>query len=76
MKWCVPGILATLGSINRRIIVQAGQGINIGVYLCCAKAQTIGSMAEVIGHLLSKCKDLSSNYSTAKKKKKKDKTTK
>jgi hypothetical protein len=58
--------------LNRRINVQASPGINVRIYLKNkSKAKRIGAVDQVIEHLPSKCKALSSNPSTEKKKKKK-----
>jgi hypothetical protein len=61
-----------IGSVNRRIMLQAGSGINARLYLkkLYLKAQRAGGMAQMLACLPDKCKVLSSNPGTAKKKKK------
>jgi hypothetical protein len=56
-----------MGSINKRIAVQACPGIKVRLYLKNTKAKRTGGMAQVVEHLHSK--DLSSNPSTEKEKK-------
>jgi hypothetical protein len=55
-------------SVDRRIIVLAGRGIKERPYLK-NKAKRVGSVAQVVEHLPSKCKAVSSNPCTRGKKK-------
>jgi CRISPR/Cas system-associated protein Cas7 (RAMP superfamily) len=62
--------LSCTGSINRRIDVQISLGKEVRP---CSKnknkAKRAGGVIKAVEHLLSKCKALSSNPSTTKKKK-------
>jgi hypothetical protein len=62
------------GNVNRRILIQAAPGINARSYSkdTLKKARV---MAQVLKHLLNKCKSLRSNPSTTKNKFKFKKTT-
>jgi hypothetical protein len=57
-----------MGSVNRRIMLQAGSGINARLYLkkLYLKAQRAGGMAQMLACLPGKCKVLSSNPGTVK----------
>jgi hypothetical protein len=59
-------ILATAGSINRKIVVQAGPSKKLDSISKITRAKRVGGVAE---HLSSKGKALSSNTSTGKRKK-------
>jgi hypothetical protein len=65
----VPVISTIKGIINRRVVVQAGLGTSMRPYLKISKAKRAGGMPQAVECLLSKCKALSSNISTVKKKK-------
>jgi hypothetical protein len=56
-----------MGSVNRRTVVQAGQGINVRPISKITKVKRAGNMAEVIEQLPSKHE---APYSQNKKKKK------
>jgi hypothetical protein len=56
------------GNENRRISVQAGLGKNEDPVSKITRAKKAGCMAHIVEHLPSKCKTLSSNHSTTKKK--------
>jgi hypothetical protein len=56
-----------MGSVNRRTVVQAGQGINVRPISKITKVKRAGNMAEVIEQLPSKHEALSSNPSTSRK---------
>jgi hypothetical protein len=58
-----------MGSITRKITVQASLGININrrPYLKITEPKKSGRVAQVVEHLASKYKALSSNPSTIKK---------
>jgi hypothetical protein len=53
--------------MNRKIVVQARQGIKQDSISKTAKAKRVGSMAQVMGHLFSDYEALSSTPSTTKK---------
>jgi hypothetical protein len=61
----VPVFPAKVGSLNRRVVVQAGQGIKMRPYLKNSCSQK--GLGAWLKCLLGKCKILSSNPSTAKK---------
>jgi hypothetical protein len=59
-----------MGGVNRRIVVLAGQGINVRPYFKNTQYKRIGGMAQLVEHLpTSKHKALSSNPNTVEKKK-------
>jgi hypothetical protein len=55
------------GSLRKRITVQADLGINTRPYLKNNKTKRAGGVTQVVEYLPSKCKVLSSNPSTKKK---------
>jgi hypothetical protein len=71
MRCHMPVTPATQGNTNRRINVQAGQGIKYDLISKITNTKRAGEMAQVVEYLPSSCKGLSSTSSTAKKKKKK-----
>jgi hypothetical protein len=60
-------------STNRRTMALVGQGINARPYLKITKAKRTSGVAQVIEHMATQYKTLSSIPSTATKKKKKEK---
>jgi hypothetical protein len=52
------------GGINRKTVVH----ISLGIKTQDPQAKRAGDMDQVVEHLPSKCEDLSSNFSTTKKK--------
>jgi hypothetical protein len=66
----MPANLATAGSTNRKIELQAGLDVKRDPISKITKAKRAGDMVQALQHLPSKCEVLSSNSSTTKKKKK------
>jgi hypothetical protein len=59
-----------MGSVTRRITVQASSGIKARHYAKITKVKRAGGVAQMMEHLLSKHKALSSTPVSQKKKKK------
>jgi hypothetical protein len=68
-QWPMPVILAMQGSTSRKNEIQVGLGLKQDAISKITKAKSWG-VAQVVEHLPSKCKALSSSPSTEKKKKK------
>jgi hypothetical protein len=58
-----------VGSINRRTVLPGQSGQKVRPYLKITKAKSAGGVAQVVDLPPSKCKAMSSNPSTEKKKK-------
>jgi hypothetical protein len=58
----------SIGSINKRTMVQANLGIKTKSYSKVNKIKSAGVVTQVVEHLYNKCYALSSNTNTAKNK--------